>query len=67
LLLEGDVRSFELQAARAVYFARCGYAVSEEQGFRLRAPAIALAAARLRFAAARATKTMLTAVRDPNG
>jgi hypothetical protein len=62
LLLESDVRSFDSREERAAYFARCGYAVSEGQGLRLRAPAIALCAAKLRFAAGRATKTMLTAV-----
>jgi hypothetical protein len=62
LLLEGNARSFDSREERAAYFARCGYAVSEEQGLRLRAPAIALCAARLRFAAGRAPKPMLNAV-----
>lgn len=62
LLLEGGVRSFDSREERAAYFARCGYAVSEGQGLRLRAPAIALCAARLRFAAGRAPKPMLNAI-----
>lgn len=61
LLLEGDVRSSDSRQERAAYFARGGYAVSEGQGLRLRAPAIALCAARLRAAAGRATKTLLIA------
>ncbi len=61
LLLEG-LRHFDsVGAGRSAYFTRGGYAVTELQGFRLRAPAIARLAATLEPASGRGTNAPLDA------
>ena len=65
LLLGGGPRHFDsVGAGRAGYFTRGGYAVTELQGFRLRAPAMARLAATLQPAFGRATKARLNAGPD---
>jgi hypothetical protein len=65
LLLEsGPPRLDWLAQGRAAYFKRGGYAVEEPQGMRLRAPVLALSAARLRCTAGHATKSLLQAGLD---